>query len=142
MNTTIVVEEQAQFTCEAFSFSKVSYKWERENGLLPDKVTTDTCSSTLTIPNGTQFDEGNYCCVATNECGPVKECAVLSVVGMNDVYIALYLCSMPHTHITRTHTHKFKLFIVSSEHAIQDYMHNNFHLANIVVMYIYNLALL
>ena len=102
MNTTIVVEEQAQFTCEAFSFSKVSYKWERENGLLPDKVTTDTCSSTLTIPNGTQFDEGNYCCVATNECGPVKECAVLSVVGMNDVYIALYLCSMPHTHITHT----------------------------------------
>ena len=100
MNTTIVVEEQAQFTCEAFSFSKVSYKWERENGLLPDKVTTDTCSSTLTIPNGTQFDEGNYCCVATNECGPVKECAVLSVVGMNDVCIALYLCSMPHTHIT------------------------------------------
>ena len=82
INNTIIVEHEAQFTCEAFSFSKVSYMWERKNGLLPDKAITDTCSSTLTIPNGTQFDEGSYCCVATNECGPVKECAILSVVGM------------------------------------------------------------
>ena len=87
INNTIIVEEQAEFTCEAFSFSKVSYKWERENGLVPGKSITDTCSSTLTIPNGTQFDEGNYCCVATNECGPVKECAVLSVIGMNDMHM-------------------------------------------------------
>ena len=89
------MEEQAQFTCEAFSFSKVSYIWQRENGLLPDKANTDTCSSTLTIPNGTQFDEGSYCCVATNECGPVKECAILSVIGRNkmNVYsIPLTLC--------------------------------------------------
>ena len=128
------MEEQAQFTCEAFSFSKVSYKWERENGLLPDKANIDTCSSTLTIPNGTQFDEGNYCCVATNECGPVKECGILSVIGMNEmnvysictflsVCLSVYLClclslslslclslclslslSLSYTH-TRTHAH-------------------------------------
>ena len=82
MNNTIIVEEEVKFTCEAFSFSKVKYKWERVNNPLPDKAITDTCSSTLTIPNSTQFDEGNYCCVATNECGPVKECAILSVIGM------------------------------------------------------------
>ena len=81
MNNTIIVEEDAKFTCESFTFSKVKYKWERENSSLPDKAITDTCSSTLTIPNSTQLDEGSYCCVATNECGPVKECAILSVIG-------------------------------------------------------------
>ena len=95
MNNTIIVEEEAKFTCEAFSFNKVKYKWERVNNPLPDKAITDTCSSTLTIPNSTQFDEGNYCCVATNECGPVKECAILSVIGMKDeIRIVLYNCEL------------------------------------------------
>ena len=91
MNNTIIVEEEALFTCEAFSFSKVDYKWERQNDKLPDKAMSDTCSSILTIPNGTQFDEGNYCCVASNECGPVKECAMLSVIGMDDIIIIVYV---------------------------------------------------
>ena len=101
------MEEQAQFICEAFSFSKVSYKWERNNGLLPDKAIIDTCSSTLTIPNGTQFDEGDYCCVATNECGRVKECAMLSVIGMNDMCTAclMHTHSYLHAHL---HAHVYK----------------------------------
>ena len=112
INNTIVVEEEAHFTCEAFSFSKVSYKWQRENGLLPDKAVTDTCSSTLTIPNGTQFDEGNYCCIATNECGPIKECAILSVIGMNHIHVACTLCThigfCVHALLYRyMHTHKY-----------------------------------
>ena len=90
MNNTIIVEEEALFTCEAFSFSKVDYKWERQSSQIPDKAMSDTCSSTLTIPNGTQFDEGNYCCVASNECGPVKECAMLSVIGMDDIILYIY----------------------------------------------------
>ena len=97
INNTVVVKEEAIFNCEAFSFGKVKYKWQREQGSLPDKTITDTCSSTLTIPNSTQFDEGHYCCVATNECGPVKECAVLSVIGMN--YIQ-YICSYMHKYVS------------------------------------------
>ena len=100
MNNTIIVEEEATFTCEAFSFSKVKYKWERENSPLPDKAITDTCSSTLTIPNSTQFDEGNYCCVATNECGPVKECAILSIIGMKCV--RMYFKNLTTFSYTRT----------------------------------------
>ena len=101
------MEEQAQFICEAFSFSKVSYKWERNNGLLPDKAIIDICSSALTIPNGTQFDEGDYCCVAINECERVKECAILSVIGMNDMCTAclMHTHSYLHAHL---HAHVYK----------------------------------
>ena len=114
------MEEEAQFTCEAFSFSKVKYNWEREDDLLPGKAITDTCSSTLTIPNGTQFDEGNYCCVATNECGPVKECAILSVIGMND----MYAYSMTYTY-SNSHSHTINknciIYDIISEQAVLNY---------------------
>ena len=90
INNTVIVKEEAKFTCVAFSFSKVKYKWERSDDVIPDKAVTDICSNTLTIPNSTQFDEGNYCCVATNVCGPVKECAALSVIGTYVLYYVLY----------------------------------------------------
>ena len=48
---------------------------------MPNKAVANLCNTSLTIPNGTQFDEGIYCCLATNDCGTVKECAVLSVIG-------------------------------------------------------------
>ena len=84
------MEEDTTFICKAFSFGTIQYKWERMNSSIPDKaVITDTCSSTLSIPNSTQFDEGSYCCIATNKCGPVKECAILSVIG-NDIAIVTY----------------------------------------------------
>ena len=81
LNNTIIVEEDAEFVCKAFSFGTIKYSWERMNSTLPAKASTDICSSTLSIPNATQFDEGHYCCVATNECGTVKQCAILSIIG-------------------------------------------------------------
>jgi len=69
------------FTCQAFSFGSIHYQWERDNNQMPNKAVANLCNTSLTIPNGTQFDEGIYCCLATNDCGTVKECAVLSVIG-------------------------------------------------------------
>ena len=77
----ILAEETVIFTCQAFSFGSIQYMWERDNYQIPDKADIDVCSTTLTVPNGTQFDEGLYCCLATNDCGTVKECAMLSVIG-------------------------------------------------------------
>ena len=84
IKSSIIAEEDTTFSCQAFSFGTIEYKWEKENSTISAKGITDTCSSTstLTIPNGAQSDEGNYCCIATNECGSVKECATLSVIGM------------------------------------------------------------
>ena len=76
--------------CKAFSFGTIEYSWERENDTLPTKSSTDICSTTLSIPNATQFDEGNYCCVATNECGSVKQCALLSIIGMLETCVSIY----------------------------------------------------
>jgi len=85
------VEEDTKFVCKAFSFGTIKYSWERINSSIPAKASTDTCSSTLSIPNATQFDEGHYCCVATNECGTVKQCAILSIIGMiMNAYMYVY----------------------------------------------------
>ena len=104
LNNTIIVEEDTQFVCKAFSFGTIAYSWERENDTLPAKSSTDICSSTLSIPNATQFDEGNYCCVATNECGSVKQCALLSIIGMyvGNVYIHTYTYVHTYMHINFT----------------------------------------
>ena len=90
INNTIIVEQDSTFICKAFSFGRVNYEWERVNNTIPDKASTDTYNNTLTIPNGTQFDEGHYCCIATSECGSSKECAVLSVTGMYILAIYIY----------------------------------------------------
>jgi len=81
IHSIILAEESVTFTCRAFSFGSINYKWERDNKEIPSKAITDICSTTLTISNSTQFDEGLYCCLATNDCGTVKECAMLSVIG-------------------------------------------------------------
>ena len=59
----------------------MQYKWEKNNSQMPAKAIIDACSTKLTITNVTQSDEGLYCCLATNDCGTVKECAMLSVIG-------------------------------------------------------------
>jgi len=76
----ILAKQSATFTCQAFSFGSIEYMWERDNNQIPNKAVIDVCSTTLTVTNGTQFDEGLYCCLVTNDCGTVKECAVLSVI--------------------------------------------------------------
>jgi len=80
-HSVILAQQSTTFTCRAFTFGSIDYMWERDNNQIPTKAIIDVCSATLTVPNGTQFDEGLYCCLATNDCGTVKECAVLSVIG-------------------------------------------------------------
>ena len=77
----ILAEQSATFTCQAFSFGSIVYIWERDGNQIPSKAVIDVSSSTLTVPNGSQYDEGLYCCLATNDCGTVKECTMLSVTG-------------------------------------------------------------
>ena len=98
LNNTILVEEDTEFVCKAFSFGTIKYQWERMNSTLPAKASTDICSSTLSIPNATQFDEGHYCCVATNECGSVKECAILSIIGNYKLYSVTHSFAMSNTY--------------------------------------------
>ena len=106
LNNTIIVEEDTEFVCKAFSFGTIAYSWERLNDTLPAKSSTDICSSTLSIPNTTQFDEGRYCCVATNECGSVKQCAILSIIGkMECMHSQLWTHTCTHAHNTQTYTH-------------------------------------
>ena len=78
---SILAEQSATFTCQAFSFGSIDYMWERDDNQMPSKAVIDVCSSTLTVPNGSQYDEGLYCCLVTNDFGTVKECAMLSVTG-------------------------------------------------------------
>ena len=72
----------------AFSFGGLEYKWKRKGlAKLPSEATTSLkldeqnviVYSVLSINKTSVTHEGWYCCVATNECGDVEECAWLEV---------------------------------------------------------------
>ena len=85
--------ESVTFSCLAWSFGTIVYRWNRSDGsILPSNSTilfqyksfpADTNYSTnmyeLRIINVQVIDEGLYCCEASNECGTNKECAWLEV---------------------------------------------------------------
>ena len=63
--------ETALFTATASGINRenFTYQWTKEGGNgLPDKV-SDADETTLTIPNVTESDEGQYYCTVTNEWG-------------------------------------------------------------------------
>ena len=79
---TIRSGETANFTCKAFSYGELSYQWKRsENSSLPSNaaVQNHLTKYHLIISNAQVSNEGNYCCVATNECGDTLSCAWLEV---------------------------------------------------------------
>ena len=80
--TTIRSGETAVFTCLAFSYGELSYQWKKfENSTLPSNaaVQNNITKYLLIISNAQVSNEGNYCCVATNECGNTTSCAWLEV---------------------------------------------------------------
>ena len=78
----------SQLTCKAFSFHHLKYEWKRKDfAELSTEVTTSlkldeqdlTAYTVLGINKTGVAHEGWYCCVVTNECGDVEECAWLEV---------------------------------------------------------------
>jgi len=91
-NNSVLLEQTAKFYCLAFSFGSLTYDWRKLNGNSVDHSTVKsyvhkkvirgaTAVRSLEIPNIELSDKGEYCCVATNECGSVTKCAWLNVIG-------------------------------------------------------------
>ena len=81
VGTTIVPGEVAKFDCLAYSHSTLQYTWKKKNStsvLYTSKAIQDNTVA-YSINNTQPSDEGWYCCVATNECGDVEECAWLEM---------------------------------------------------------------
>ena len=102
VNITVLPGGVSQFICKAFSFHHLKYEWKRKDfAELPTQVTTLlkldeqdlTAYSMLSIDKTDVTHEGWYCCVVTNECGDVKECAWLEVDSKLQPTIASYLAS-------------------------------------------------
>ena len=90
-NVTVLPDETVNFYCLAFSHGGLLYDWKVKKGSIPltaiesyDPWQYSTLGQTTTINNLTMMntkesDEGWYCCMVTNECGSVQECAWLEV---------------------------------------------------------------
>ena len=92
INNTVLLGQTANFYCSALSFGLLSYDWKQPNGSGIHSKAFKTCFHenilggytilpSLEIPNVQSSDEGEYCCVATNECGNVIQCAWLTVIS-------------------------------------------------------------
>ena len=92
INTTVLLGQTANYYCLALSFGLLSYDWKQQNGsglhlraletcFHKNMFGGDTMVSSLEIPNVQPSDEGEYCCVAINECGNVTKCAWLTVIS-------------------------------------------------------------
>jgi len=72
--------KMANFSCLAYSHGSLKYKWtERKPKMASQPNTIQSNELFYTINNTQPSDEGWYCCVATNECGDVEECAWLEI---------------------------------------------------------------
>ena len=92
INNSVLFGQTANYYCLALSFGLLTYEWKKFDGknLLPTTITRytnknilsgSTIVSNLKIPNVKPSDEGEYCCVAINECGNVTKCAWLDVIS-------------------------------------------------------------
>jgi len=82
-NITKVPGKVVGFDCLAYSHTTLQYKWKKA-----EKVTWLSASEITCAQNGSEeysidttypTDEGWYCCVVSNECGAVQECAWLEM---------------------------------------------------------------
>jgi len=65
----------------AYSHTPLVYKWKKTKELLSSTKATfaHNGAEEYSINSTQPSDEGLYCCVATNECGAVEECAWLEM---------------------------------------------------------------
>ena len=81
-------EQTLEFTCSVLGNDTVNIEWKKNNGLLlSNSLETsqfngkNTIISSLKITKVKPSDKGQYCCVATNECGSREGCAWLQING-------------------------------------------------------------
>ena len=90
-NITVLFNQAAYLHCLASSCGALTYDWIKNGSdLSPSAVKSYVTKQflyfdqivltyQLTIPNVQLSDEGWYCCLATNECGPIQKCVWLEV---------------------------------------------------------------
>ena len=81
---TVESGKNISFECLAYSYGFLQYHWKRsEHSMLPPNAVVQNLPTTysLIITNAQVSNEGNYCCVATNQCGAegTISCARLEV---------------------------------------------------------------
>lgn len=94
-SVTINFGEKAIFQCLAYSYGDFAYHWKRsDHSMLPSNanVVNFTTESLLIISNAQVFNEGNYCCVATNDCGAEDtiSCAWLEVESKEHIILCTW----------------------------------------------------
>jgi len=92
VNITVLPGQVVHYYCLASSFGLLAYDWKKYNGSIVSPILNATMNydhvnilggttavHKLTIFNVSPSDEGEYCCIATNEFGSVMKCAWLNV---------------------------------------------------------------
>jgi len=103
VNTTVLPGQVVHYYCLASSFGLLAYDWKKYNRssaspILNATMTYDhinilggtTAVHNLTISDVSLSDEGEYCCIATNECGSVMKCAWLNIYSKSTFVPHLY----------------------------------------------------
>jgi len=98
-------DKTVTFSCVAWSYGGLVYKWSRNDSLsLPYNSTIfyedkplpvnsiNTTMYEIKIFNIQETDEGQYCCVASNDCGSTTKCAWLEVDSKFRQLLVHYVC--------------------------------------------------
>ena len=98
-------DKTVTFSCVAWSYGGLVYKWSRNDSLsLPYNSTIfyedkplpvnsiNTTMYEIKIFNIQETDEGQYCCVASNDCGSTTKCAWLEVNSKFRQLLVHYVC--------------------------------------------------
>lgn len=91
---TVKSGANVSFDCLAYSYGSLQYHWKRpENSINNVIVQNLPTMYSLIITNAQVSNEGNYCCVATNECGAEDtiSCAWLEVKSKEYITLAMYM---------------------------------------------------
>ena len=91
--TKVRLGKTVTFSCVAWSYGGLTYEWNKNDSLtLPNNSavsyesrplkTNNAINTTvyeITLFNVQETSEGHYCCIASNGCGSITECAWLEV---------------------------------------------------------------